>query len=928
MSFCGINPMSVLLWQGMSAWPVSALVVVLAALGVWWLYPSQVRLLPRAWRWILPGLRTAAIVALALMVLKPVLIRPKSVSEAGAVVILVDRSASMDVQDNARPLVERVRVASGLGFIPVDTRQTSLAPLLADLQSLQRLTADLIRANVDTDYARLAGQPTELPQGRLDGLSEAFVSTASTLAGKASSLEVGNAKPMIEKIASMNVPSTKLEDWAKQVRDTSNAARAALLQVQASNDQKLYAGDPDVKQAADDIALMLRSELVDRAINGFDRALVRQLPSDVPVYAFEIGDAVRPYASPSAEPVTQPSTRPASDRSDLVGGLQGAIEQLKGVPLLAVVLMSDGRQVGTDVGQGATDLRQSAVNIRQGAVDDRPGEIDAAQSLGSIGVPVFTVGVASASAPKDISVIRVSAATSAFVGETLTVRADVRGVNVRGQSVDVTFDLNGQQQTKKITFNDQPNVQVEFPVKLDTAGPANISLSVAPVQGEAATDNNRVSRVVKVMEDRVRVAMVTSFATWDFQYLHNALSRSSWAKVDDHVLNRPTQTLSMTPEQILSQQVVVLNDVADDALGATQWEAVYKLVNERGGSVIIVAGQVNVPGKAGARSPFVSDLLPYLPGKAPAWRVWPGQEAQFRLTTSTEARQVEALRLVDGPEGWRAWEQLPGFFRVLSMSDLKPNARPLLVERDSGQAVLTESRLGKGRVFFFGAEETWRWRAKVGERDQDRFWTQLIRYAGEEPYAQVGATRSLDADRLFIQPGEPLRVRARVLDDNGVPTPAETQTLLVEKEGQPIATLVMPESTGGAGGRFNVTVTDLPEGTYQLRLDTRPETTRPTTGPTTRADGPVLQVVVGRNSDAERSDLSGDDEFLKQLATSTGGEFFSIDQIDLLPSRLDAARKKQPQFVETSLWDSPYLFVFVLGCLGAEWGLRKRLGLI
>ena len=48
---------------------------------------------------------------------------------------------------------------------------------------------------------------------------------------------------------------------------------------------------------------------------------------------------------------------------------------------------------------------------------------------------------------------------------------------------------------------------------------------------------------------------------------------------------------------------------------------------------------------------------------------------------------------------------------------------------------------------------------------------------------------------------------------------------------------------------------------------------------------------------------------------------------DLLPDRLTAVADNRPRITELSLWDSPYLFVFVLACLGAEWGLRKRFGL-
>ena len=50
----------------------------------------------------------------------------------------------------------------------------------------------------------------------------------------------------------------------------------------------------------------------------------------------------------------------------------------------------------------------------------------------------------------------------------------------------------------------------------------------------------------------------------------------------------------------------------------------------------------------------------------------------------------------------------------------------LLVERDSNSPVMTESRLGLGRVFFMGADETWRWRFKSGEADFDRARTMVV----------------------------------------------------------------------------------------------------------------------------------------------------------------------------------------------------------
>src|SRR5690349_7328328 len=102
---------------------------------------------------------------------------------------------------------------------------------------------------------------------------------------------------------------------------------------------------------------------------------------------------------------------------------------------------------------------------------------------------------------------------------------------------------------------------------------------------------------------------------------------------------------------------------------------------------------------------------------------------------------------------------------------MKPNTTPLLIDAETKQPVMTESRLGGGRVLFVGLTETWRWRYKIGQRDQDRFWLQLLRQVSDEPYGVTitsgGETISLDADRRLVDAGRPVRLRARVRDAAG-----------------------------------------------------------------------------------------------------------------------------------------------------------------
>ena len=66
---------------------------------------------------------------------------------------------------------------------------------------------------------------------------------------------------------------------------------------------------------------------------------------------------------------------------------------------------------------------------------------------------------------------------------------------------------------------------------------------------------------------------------------------------------------------------------------------------------------------------------------------------------------------------------------------------------------------------------------------------------------------------------------------------------------------------------------------------------------------------------------------LRSIANASGGQFLTLEQLNTLPARIDTIRQRQSRLVEYPLWDSPYLFVFVLACLSTEWALRKKFGL-
>ena len=118
-----------------------------------------------------------------------------------------------------------------------------------------------------------------------------------------------------------------------------------------------------------DLSRQSRLELASAAISQGDGSLLSRLGPDVPVLGFGVGERITPFSprQDSASPATVPL--PATgNASNLTGAVQAMLDHFQGTALRALVLFSDGRQVG--------------------------GDVTVPSGLSASGVPVYSVGAA------------------------------------------------------------------------------------------------------------------------------------------------------------------------------------------------------------------------------------------------------------------------------------------------------------------------------------------------------------------------------------------------------------------------------------------------------------------------------------------------------------------------------------------------------
>ena len=418
---------------------------------------------------------------------------------------------------------------------------------------------------------------------------------------------------------------------------------------------------------------------------------------------------------------------------------------------------------------------------------------------------------------------------------------------------------------------------------------------------------------MKVGGDPARV-MVIAGASAGRQYasLHATLSAMPWVALRE--IDEPAQYAKLSARSILDQDVIVLIDLPPDDLDDEQWAALDQAARKRGASVVVCAGQATIDDYAD--HPLAEPFLPYDPLRRPSWRTWPGGTPNFRV-----ALAAGAVELSDG-EDRAFWRQLAPLSRFLPVTQLRGDARPLLVEREAGGAILTATPAGPGTVYFLATDQSWRWRGPLGSAaGREQFWPRLVRLAAPAPYAAAEGNLRLDVDDVAPRPGQPVTIRARALDPYGLPLEAPTQSVHVLRYGTPVAEVTLA-SRGGGSGLFEGTIDGLADGEYVLRLEAPEDPTQEIP-----PDPVELTLRVSTTYNAEMANLSGDEYFLRRIAESSGGQFLTLDQLDTLPRRLADSRQKLNPLVEYPLWDSPYLFVLVLACLSAEWALRKKFGL-
>ena len=446
-------------------------------------------------------------------------------------------------------------------------------------------------------------------------------------------------------------------------------------------------------------------------------------------------------------------------QTKLGAALDGVRDELAGLPVAGIVLVSDGADTG-DV----------AMN-------------DALLALKAEKLPVFTVGVGSEALPRDIQIDRVSTPRTVLKDASLLLDVVVRQTGYSGRAVTVDVEDEGRivgSQKVQLPADGSP-ASVRVRATASESGPRLFTFKVAPLDDELVPQNNVREALIDVRDAKERILYFEGEPRWEMKYLRRALTEDQNLEVvalQRTADNKYMRILGANPDpeelvggfpktrdELFAYRGLILGSVEAGAFSGDQLQMIADFVDRRGGGLLMLGGARSF-GEGGYGGTPVADALPLLID--PRRRASDPAPLERLKIAPTRAGQAHAVTQIAESEAASAarWAELPPVTSVNEALPVKPGATVLLNgtdERGRERVLLASQRFGRGKAIALTLQDTWQWQmhASITLEDQthEHYWRQMMRWLVE------GVPNMVDVrvpDR--VEPGDPVIVEATVVD--------------------------------------------------------------------------------------------------------------------------------------------------------------------
>jgi len=606
--------------------------------------------------------------------------------------------------------------------------------------------------------------------------------------------------------------------------------------------------------------------------------------------------------------------------SNLDLALRQLSEQLGGLPLSAVVLISDGAD---------------------NAAED---PLVSARELGARQIPVFSVGVGQQQIPRDIAVTEVSAVSTILDNSVFSVQANIQHQGFVGSNVRVRV-MDGETEVASRNLQlgaDGSSRRVELEITPERREPILYELQVDELEGEIILQNNRYQFLVDNSErPPLNVLYVEGHPRNEFKFIRRAVEGDESLRLASYLqtgpgrfyrqgINTPLELSSGFParaEDLYQYEAVVIGDINRDFLTDTQLALLQDFVAERGGGLLI-SGML----EDAFVDSVMADILPLtlmrsntLPGFLQGGiRRGPHPTGELYVPRMTPAGEFSPLLRLDSDDtaNRRLWTEMPELQGVYVTGRPKPGAtvlmeHPMLQFQNQAVPVIATQRYGSGRSMQIATASTWRWQMLMhsGDESHQRLWRQMLRWLSQGALERV----SVNFDKAFYNAGDLVDVAATVLDARYQPDNNASLWLQRTDPTGEVLDMAM-EWDISEDGVYRSRFVAESEGVYQVLVDVA-------SAAGTGIETEKRAAFVVTPSLREFNNAGLDEGMLGRIAENSGGRYYNLSQIRQLVSDIEHAPGAYSREVQRDLWDRPFLLILLIALLCFDWIARRYRGL-
>jgi uncharacterized membrane protein len=568
--------------------------------------------------------------------------------------------------------------------------------------------------------------------------------------------------------------------------------------------------------------------------------------------------------------------------------------------------------------------------------------------------PIWVIPAGSQQEVKDIELMKLQALPVGVINDFIEFKFSIRSIGFDNETFPVMIKQGDQnvaeEQVKLIGGNREQEVVLKY--KPGQPGEYLCEIILPVQKGELVKENNTLRHYLKVIDDKIKVLYIETYPRWEYRALKNALIRDHTIKASCWLIEsdaefpqesspgiEPLKYLSLDKKDLFNYDVIIIGDVnpmhlAEHSVTGSSFtdaakimENITSFVSEMGGGIAFIAGDSYNP-KVFKGTPF-AELLPVTLDDDYANTGIDDKQESFHIKLTPQGKLSPIMQLdTDQDLNAALWEEskkdsLPEFWWFHQIKQAKPGAEvlathPTLKNKYGLYPVFATQWYGGGRVFFSATDETWRWRAFVGDKYFYSFWSEVIRYLrGGRLTGNKRYNIKLDKAAYFL--GEKIKIHAKIYDDEF--RPLETNSIVAHLE-----------LSGGLHKEIELKPVLNSPGVYENTYKTIE------VGEHWAWIGPEG---LGKESERALASFSVSlpmREFenpvvntylLEQIAKKTNGSLIPLYEIDSLLKKVKPTGNiVLTETKEKDLWDSPLIILLFILAITTEWIIRKVVKLL